>query len=244
MLTSEDFAAAIIRYIDEEKPDKIREKQIQSWEFQWIDPPPPDDDTETRAFALDHMIRGTVRWMGEYIGIDMESTCYWKGDESIVASCTAKAFARTDIDDTKSKKRQTKLLKRMKQDEAVCKLFECTDAALELYDASIFSSEERVCWNEPTCRAIQQSIYGAAESPLEVFEFICSLPILPGTAHTSLHTVTKLADRLKLRLLEDATYDACEAEDSDAATTVEDLSLDDNDNAKGDADGAKRQKRS
>lgn len=241
-LTSKDFAAAVERYIDQEKPDRIRRTQIQSWKFQWTEVEAEEATTTTEAmdtvaFTPDHRIEGTVRWEGDYIGINLVSKCHWKGDESIVASCTARAFTRSDIVEKQSKKMQSKLLKRMQQDEMVRMLFE---SPLEVFDASIMSaSEERVFWKEETCRAIQGSLYGAAESALEVFEFICCLPLLPGTSHTFTPT-TKLADRLVLRLLEDAAYDACEAEDSDAETTVEDLTLDDEDNGA----VAKRRKRS
>jgi hypothetical protein len=97
--------------------------------------------------------------------------------------------------------------------------------------------EERVTVSEDVCEAIKRAIWSMADSPLDVVDLILNLPFLPTTDHagasgaTSGHPdteptaeksrstttipTTTLANRAKLRLLEDALCDACEKEGED-----------------------------
>ena len=89
--------------------------------------------------------------------------------------------------------------------------------------------EERVHWNESTVETIQHAIFSQAESTLEVLELILSFPFLPTSSTTQNNvsldvgrtvdslsgTSYYLARRAKLRLLEDAMFDACEKEEDD-----------------------------
>lgn len=131
---------------------------------------------------------------------------------------------------------RSKVLARLRDDAYICKLFvEKNDSSSQelfsvkedathsrgplLAEAKIKYSaldlEERVAVVEDVCEAIKRAVWSSAESPLDVVEIILQMPFLPTTEHKSEATtiaVTQLANRAKLRLLEDAMCDACEKE--------------------------------
>jgi hypothetical protein len=77
--------------------------------------------------------------------------------------------------------------------------------------------EERVSISEEGCEGIKRAMWPTAESTLDVVDLLVNLPFLPTTTTTTTTTTTKcttttLANRAKLRLLEDAMCDACEKE--------------------------------
>lgn len=84
------------------------------------------------------------------------------------------------------------------------------------------SLEERVDLADAVAEGIRRAVFSQAESSLDVVEVLLTLPFLPGSAH---HDIVEendnptincpLADRAKLRLLEDAMCDACEREGED-----------------------------
>jgi hypothetical protein len=185
-----------------------------------------------------------------------------------VSKCrVTKAMLRDDLVDVQQVKRQQKLAQRWKQHAATNSssifLLDCP-GPVELFEVSIIgsSSEERGYWHEECCAAIQTILYTTAESSLEVFEFMVRyLPmVLPRSTGGVTgadnddnddgmeKSTTQLADRAVLRLLEDATYDACAAEDSDTAEeSLADLGLQDeaeannhHDNDNDDNDGGEK----
>lgn len=81
--------------------------------------------------------------------------------------------------------------------------------------------EERVDVTDSVAEGLRRGLFSSAESSLDVAELLLSLPILPGTAHRILDC--PLADRAKLRLLEDAMFDACEREGEDEI--IDDLKI-------------------
>jgi hypothetical protein len=86
--------------------------------------------------------------------------------------------------------------------------------------------EERVDVSEPVAEAIRRAIWSSSESSLDIVEFVLSMPSLPTMEHhtkTNTFATTPLANRAKLRLLEDAMLDACEREGEDGL--LEDLSI-------------------
>jgi hypothetical protein len=307
------FRQAVERYIDEDKPDTLRRRQIESWRFAWWDdaaaadpaviaasPTTTTKATDTAAstdaallFVPDHCITGTLTWTGEYVTIRFHCTSYWKeeppddgkkngtknepprpkddGDSggSFVAKCHVNQVTLRDDLSKEQIKVQQKLAKRWKKDATVTALLNTTGAAavaVELFDVSIVvaphghdNNEQRSYWNENCCAALRTIFYTTAESSLEVFEFIVRyLPtvIMPhhpqttsgsSSSQATTTTITKLADRAVLRLLEDATYDACAAEDSDTAEeSLEELHLDhpnDNDDDDDDDDDDNKKKK-
>ena len=91
--------------------------------------------------------------------------------------------------------------------------------------------------SEDICEAIKRAVWSSAESPLDVFEMLVQLPLLPIVEHASLDpsknngqkmTTTPLANRAKLRLLEDAMCDACEKEGDNEL--LDDLQISDTNN--------------
>jgi hypothetical protein len=85
--------------------------------------------------------------------------------------------------------------------------------------------EERVHVSEDVSEAIKRAVWSSAETPLDVIELVLNLPCLPTTTTDKSHimTTTPLANRAKLRLLEDAMVDACEKEGED--DLIEDLKI-------------------
>lgn len=80
-------------------------------------------------------------------------------------------------------------------------------------DTSPSQFEERVDVTDSIGEGLRRALFSSAESSLDVAELLLSLPFLPGAAHQVLNC--PLADRAKLRLLEDAMFDACEREGED-----------------------------
>ena len=119
-------------------------------------------------------------------------------------------------------------------------LVEACDASILLNDIQL---EERVHWTNNTLEAIRRAVFSQAESTMDVLELILNFPWLPTSIQqsyyneihpqsfpsslssnsTTVPTTTKLADRAKLRLLEDALLQACEQVEEDEL--VEDLHI-------------------
>jgi hypothetical protein len=92
-------------------------------------------------------------------------------------------------------------------------------AHAEIVQTSSTELEERVTISEDVCEGIHRAIWPMAESTLDVVDLLVNLPFLPTTTPTTSATTTTtttatttLANRAKLRLLEDAMCDACEKE--------------------------------
>jgi hypothetical protein len=73
--------------------------------------------------------------------------------------------------------------------------------------------EERVDVVDHVAESLRRAVFSQAESSLDVIEMLLALPILPMSVHDI--APCPLADRAKLRLLEDAMFDACEREGED-----------------------------
>jgi hypothetical protein len=83
--------------------------------------------------------------------------------------------------------------------------------------------EERVDVSDVVAEALWRAVWSSSESSLDIIELILELPSLPTTSHAnsssssnnnsnSTFIPTPLANRAKLRLLEDAMLDECEKE--------------------------------
>lgn len=83
--------------------------------------------------------------------------------------------------------------------------------------------EERVDVTDNIAEGLRRAVFSQAESALDVIEILLSLPLLPGSAHDLDNIHCPLADRAKLRLLEDAMFDACEREGEDEI--IDDLKI-------------------
>ena len=86
--------------------------------------------------------------------------------------------------------------------------------------------EERVQVSDPVAEGIRRAIFSTSTSVLDLVEVLINLPLLPCGQHqeyTSISITTPLADRAKLRLLEDAMLDQCEKEGED--DLIEELNI-------------------
>lgn len=267
LLTESSFTESIKRYIDEDKPDPLVEKQIKDWSLQWQNA----DSTSVAAqaashkhvsFVPTHAVVGSLEISGEYAAVQFTTECYWRGDcehGSLFFSCLVSArFLDDDADavltdksppsksssTSKEQKQQSKIkrkmIQRLRDDDYIKKLMaetkEKTESTtqMELCQATIIIHttksilEERVHCSEEAAEAVRRAVFFSSESPLDVFDLVCRLPILPCSTLSSVldntksssksgvsQTTTPLADRAKLRLLEDATYDACDNEEED-----------------------------
>lgn len=244
LLTNEAFEKAVQRYIDDNKPDPIQTKQLSGWTLTWQeqDETPPDDV----SFQPTHAVTGRLVIEGEYCEVIFISECFWRGDEqngSLFFRCLASARLRTTTKAAKcdkcreekkaADKARAKMIERLQKDDYVSKLLH-RDEPLELCQATVLLNkddpeaqlQERVWCSETTAEAIRRGIFSTADAPIDVFDILCSFPILPtSTFHrTTLAETTVLADRAKLRLLEDALYDACENEGEEEL--VDELQID------------------
>jgi hypothetical protein len=95
--------------------------------------------------------------------------------------------------------------------------------------------EERVQVEDPVAEGIRRAIFSTSTSVLDLVEVLINLPLLPcgqHQAYTSISTTTPLADRAKLRLLEDAMLDQCEKEGEDDLIDELNIVADDTDTQK------------
>lgn len=133
---------------------------------------------------------------------------------------------------------RAKMIRRIKQDPYIKRLLPDTDTnTKESPDATILCEarvsakdissaagklEERVDVTDNVAEGLRRALFSQAESSLDVVEVLLSLPLLPGATHDiSIHC--PLADRAKLRLLEDAMFDACERAGEDEL--IDDLKI-------------------
>jgi hypothetical protein len=249
-LESDFFLRAVERYIDENKPDPVVRKQMEQWQFRWDDD--GDDRNEPTSTSLSfepsHSLEGTLTWKGDYVAILLLCRCHWKGDKegSLFFSCDASARflsddemdERTTVDETTgdNRKKEAAIRKRMqqrlRQDDYITKLFD-SDPGLDFCEASVRVEdgqlEERVHYSDVCMEGVRRAVFSKADSSLDVLDVALHMPLLPGKARhggevvSSPATTTALADRAKLRLLEDACYDECEKEGEEEL--VQDLQL-------------------
>ena len=254
LLSNEAFDNAVLRYIDENKPDHIQSRQISGWTFDWH-----GNNNSKQAHALEgddvsftptHAVTGKLVIKGDYCAITLATECYWRGDQEdgfLFFRCyapSARFLTKSEVKNgNKSKaekkadsKIRAKMIERLRKDDYISKLLDASTAAeepLELCQASVQLNKddptaqllERVSCSETTAEAIRRCIFPTADAPIDVFDIVCCLPILPcASHHTMLSETTALADRAKLRMLEDAMYDACENEGEEEL--VDELQID------------------
>ena len=235
-LTEDCFKRALERYIDDNKPDRHVRQQMESWKLQWNGAEASYKEKLTSGAAVfvpTHFVAGELIWTAEYMEIKLSVECYWEGtrkDGSIHFQCDVVQGQFTDApsspDDKAAKNVHRKMIQRLKQDDYIQKLIKTKQNLIEatVKIKGTGELEERVYCDETTAEAIRRGLFTTGESSLDVFDWIVSLPILPSCAHEGCLTVTTpLADRVKLRCLEEATYDACEQQEEEEL--VDDLHI-------------------
>jgi hypothetical protein len=130
----------------------------------------------------------------------------------------------------------SRMIERLKDDAYIAKWLLAKEPSL-LYEANIMLSnednqlEERVDTAPDVAEAVRRAVFFAAEDSLDVLEVVLALPFLPAVKHATVllsknkkkTATTALADRARLRLLEDAMCDACEQQGEE--DMVQDLDI-------------------
>ena len=154
---------------------------------------------------------------------------------------SGRLIEKKDGEEKPERKIRKKMVARLRQDSYISKLLAVKDEAATaaqkqqqfcLAQASIyvnstkFEMEERVDVSENVAETLRRSLWSSTPSPLDMVEVILALPSLPcrsaGKKKKATKT-TRLANRAKLRLLEDAMLDECEKEGEDQI--IEDLKI-------------------
>ena len=144
------------------------------------------------------------------------------------------------------RKIRKKMISRLSQDSYISKIIalsteeKSNNNVLCLAHASIyvntdkFELEERVDVSDTVAETLRRALWSSTKSPLDIVDMILVLPSLPchnsaaansssSTTTSSSTCTTRLANRAKLRLLEDAMLDECEKEGEDQL--IDDLSI-------------------
>ena len=232
-LSQESFQKALERYLDDNKPDRHVREQMESWSFQWK-PSKTEGRLQALPFAPTHVVSGDLIWQGEYIRLNFNILCCWEGtrkDGSIYFLCNAVQgeFCKAPKTDESlsekeanaAKRVREKMVERLQSDDYIRKSINKDVEHQTFLEATVRIKstgelEERVYCDENTAEAIRRGLFTTAENRLDVFDWMVSLPFLPSSAHQGQVGVTSpLADRVKLRCLEEATCDACDQEEEE-----------------------------
>jgi hypothetical protein len=156
---------------------------------------------------------------------------------------------KTDNEEESKAERKTrkKMISRLSQDSYISKIIALSTKeksnknVLCLAQASIyvntdkFELEERVDVSDTVAETLRRALWSSTKSPLDIVDMILVFPSLPchnhnsaaanssSTTTSSSTCTTRLANRAKLRLLEDAMLDECEKEGEDQL--IDDLSI-------------------
>ena len=216
-IQSSHFAKALERFVHENKPDPLVKRQFRSWTFQWNQgerTEEAEEKIETTPDEAHYFLSGTLRWSdNEKCTATLVTSCRWKGtskDGQIDFHC--KGYIDFQKANTKVHK---KVMQRMLQDSYVQEFLPPTEhdvleARIRIHEQSL---EEVVHVNQKAARALQRTLFTSAQDTMDVFDLLLTFPFLPCTFHTDSRATTDLADRVRLRILEDVTYDACEEEE-------------------------------
>jgi hypothetical protein len=223
ILHEEDFYKAVDKYLDENKPDPLSTQQIKGWKFHWNEASNTEKESPSLEFLPEHDLAGTVQWVGEYMQVTLTCRCAWtqgatanEGNLYFTMSARAECTA-TPTEATKAeRKTRQSMLNRLQSDSLIQRLLCQGSDMMPLMEAHIHmhdnGCEEKARCEHDTAEAIQRAVFSTAESPLDVFDLLLSFPMLPCVQYKG---GTPLADRARLRLLEDATCDVCEREEEE-----------------------------
>ena len=214
--------------MDDNKPDPLSSKQLNGWELEWIE---ADDIALPKdlSFVPTHCLQGTLLIGGEYLVLSLQMFCVWSPGAdpqhgTLYYSCHANARFWSKLELKQKQKLlskadakiRSKMVPRLREDAYISKLFgnEPVPLAQAKIRVDTTDLEERVDVSEDICEGCRRAVWSSAESPLEVVEVLLQFPSLPTTIHDGPMdgASTHLANRAKLRLLEDAMLDACEQE--------------------------------
>lgn len=200
------FEEALDRHLDVSKPDPLALRQVQKWILEWTT---KEDVNDVRS--------GSLEIHGEHMVVTLSSKCTWTSPDSgmLAFTLSARAQFQTKSEAKEAKKRdkvankvRAEIIKHLRDDDYIKSLLEDKDVGLVLCEAHIQMCpgnelEERVRVDDNVAEGVRRCIYSQSEGTLSLMDLLVSLPFLPSVP---------LAQRAKLRLLEDAMVDACEKE--------------------------------
>jgi len=249
-LTTDLFYASLKNYIDYNKPDPIARRQLESWKLNWSANTSGDEkDTgvEPVKWSPKNSIAGTLEIRGDYVAVSLEMECIWADgdaakdgaveDGRLSYTCRLKSgecIEKKDKEEKTERKIRKKMVFRLRQDSYIAKLLRleggkksstklCLAQASIYVNASKFEMEERVDVSEIAAETLRRALWSSTTSSLDIVDVILALPSLPCRSTDSVTTTTRLANRAKLRLLEDAMLDECEREGDDQL--IDDLTI-------------------
>jgi hypothetical protein len=196
------FQQALDEHLDTSKPDLLALRQVKEWDLEWTS---MEDGNNEQS--------GSLEIHGEHMVVTLISKCTWTSPDMGTLSFSLSARARFRNKPKQGKKQdkvanriRAEMMKRLRDDDYVKPLLE--ENGLDLCEAHIHvrpgnELEERVRVDDNVAEGVRRSIYSQSEGTLGLLDLLVSLPLLPSIS---------LAQRAKLRLLEDAMVDACEKE--------------------------------
>lgn len=252
-LTTDLFHTSLKTFVDYNKPDPIARRQLESWELNWegnnnfrAGGDDKDSGAEPVEWSPKDVITGTLEIRGDFVAVMLEMECIWADGEAtennssledgrLYFTCRLKSgkFIEKKEDEEKTdRKIRKKMVSRLRQDSYIMKLLgkegkSSTDLLLakaSIYvNAAKFELEERVDVDQTAVEILRRSLWSSTTSSLDIVDVLLSLPTLPSRSATRVEGTTRLANRAKLRLLEDAMLDECEKEGEDQL--IEDLTI-------------------
>jgi hypothetical protein len=238
-LESDQFREALESYIDYNKPDPMARRQLESWKMTWSN---QTEAKEQQDFKAKHAIVGTLELRGEYVSVSLDMECFWRGEHDkgrLTYTCTIQSHTfidkkdDDDDDDKARRKIRKKMCSRLGKDSYIAKLSDnkqLFSATIDV-DDSRSKLEERVDVSDDVAEGLKRAVWSSTATSIDVVDVLLWFPSLPcasssaasKTNTTTTTTTTKLANRAKLRLLEDAMLDECEKAGEDEL--IDDLSI-------------------
>jgi len=208
-----------------------------------------ENGAEQLSWSPENYVGGMLEICGDYVAVTLEIKCIWADgdaakDDEIVEdgklhyTCqlkSGKLIKRKDEEEKTDRKIRKKMLSRLRQDSYITSLLglqednknhsELCLAQANIYvNAEKFELEERVDVSEVAAETLRRALWPSTTSSLDVVEVILALPSLPCRSTDGLATnTTRLANRARLRLLEDAMLSECEKEGDEQL--IEDLAI-------------------
>ena len=253
MLATDLFYSAVKEYIDYNKPDPIARRQLESWRMIWSksdvrqETVEKESDSKPVDWSPKKCIRGVLEIQGDYIIVKLGMECFWSDgdvtdtngteeDGRLSYTCrliSGRFIDKKDGEEKSERKIRKKMISRLRQDSYITKLFKlgegtsstelCLAQAKIYVNASKFELEERVDVSEVAAETLRRALWSSTSTSIDIVEVILALPSLPCQSTAKVSTTTRLANRAKLRLLEDAMLDECEKEGDDEI--IEDLTI-------------------
>jgi len=252
-LSTDIFHEAVKNFIDYNKPDPIVRQQLESWELSWskgdgIGRDEKDKAAEAVKWSPEHCIKGELEIRGEFVAVTLKMECIWADGEAAKSdknaedgrlsfTCRIKSgnlIEKKEDEEKTERKIRKRMMSRLRQDSFISQLWgsgkeKKVDADFVLAKASIyldaakFEMEERVDVSQNAAEILRRSLWSSTTSTLDIVEVMLALPTLPCRSANKLEATTRLANRAKLRLLEDAMVDECEKEGEDEL--IDDLKI-------------------